>query len=364
MLKVNVNTKDLEDVLKKLEVIIPNKADNALLKSIKMKVFENDKLKLTSNSEDLSNVINATLKVDATGSGSLVLLELKDIMKSFKFFKEVRTQINQLDNKHVEIVNGDKKINIPVIDVDLFPVLENLEFKKSYDYKENKLYNRIMKVNYAKGKDESRICLTGIHFNKGDLVALDGFRMALSLDSTLYIDTPITIAPGTVDTLRKTLNKKKDYEMEIKINDEYIRFIYGDIILTSKLLDCEYFKYEKVLPDKTESFILDRKEMEDNLKFMYIHSKEDEFNTIKMILENNICQFKCNTINSIVTTDIEVKSNLEFEQCMNNKYLLDALKVIKSDDVKYDFTSSLNGFTLTDEDSIHFILPIRSEVNE
>ena len=138
-----------------------------------------------------------------------------------------------------------------------------------------------------------------------------------------------------------------------------VQFIYDGITLTSNLLEGDFFKYEEIIPKDMKTLELNRKELEDNLKFMYIHSKDNDHNLITMTLGEKIFKFECNTPDSIISTDIEVESNLEFEQTINNKYLIDALKVIKSDNVNYNFTSTLNPMTFSDEDSIHLILPVR-----
>lgn len=358
MLKLKVNTKEFEDVLKKLEVVIPKNPSISILESVKIEVEDNGQLYFTSS--DLEDTINANLEVEVISTGSLVLSGIKDIMKSVKFFTEWQTELNQLDLNTLEIINGDKKLKVPIFKVEDYPEFKVKEFVESYEYKENKLYERIMKVNYARLTDNSRPDLTGIHLNKNHLVALDGHRMALSLDDTLCINKSFTITLGTINALRKTLERRKDSNITIKTNDEYIKLIYGNISLTSKLLDCDYFKYEEILPKDNTKLEFDRKELEDNLKFLYIHSKDGKFNMITMELENQICSFKCVTEDSVVSTDLEIESNIEFNQNVNNKFLLDALKVIKSESVNYNITSEFNPLTISDDDSIHLILPVRT----
>lgn len=361
MLKLTVNTKELETVLKKLEVIIPNKPKLEILAGIKLVATSEGVLKLTSS--DLENTIVSTLDVNVDNEGELVLTGMKDIMKSIKFFTEWQTKLEQIKNDLV-IRNGDKKILVPILDIKEFPnVIDPLK-GKSYNYKENKLYERIMKVNYARGKDNTRPFTTGIHLNKNHLVALDGYRMALSKDDNLYINEPVTISNSTINALRKTLNRRKENNMNIILDDKHITFIYNDISLTSNLLECDYFKYEEVLPESPEIIKFDRKELEDNLKFLYIHSKGTDHNLIDIEVKNKIAKFKCTTQDSIISTDIEIDSNLKINQSVNNKYLIDALKVIKEDKVNYKFTSNLNPLCLVDSDSLHLILVIRRNENE
>ena len=172
MLKLIVNTRELESSLKKLEVIIPNKPEIEILAGIKLSATDDGVLKLTSS--DLKNTIVTTLDVNLLSKGDLVLTGLKDIMKSIKFFTEFNTEFTQISDKMLEIRNGDKKLKLQISDIRDYPEFKIKEFTDSYDYNESDLYNRIMKINYARYKSQERPNLTGINFNKQHLTTLDG----------------------------------------------------------------------------------------------------------------------------------------------------------------------------------------------
>lgn len=366
MLNLLVGTEQLENTFKKLEAVIPKKPSSQILKSVKLEV-DKDKLILTSS--DSVNTVISELDVTVINDGNLIINGVNDLMKSFKFFKESQTRlkISKSNKHHLEITNGDKRLLIPYTNINSYPdlKLDNIEYTEEVKYHENTLYQRIMKVNYARFKDNSRPTLKGIRFNKSDMVALDGARLALSLDDTLYINNSFTINEDMVSILRKTLNRRKNTKPEnneiiIKISDEYVNFKFDGIELISKLDDSDYFDYESILPKDTESVKFNKKKLEDNLKFLYIHSKEHRNNLIEFKLEKDNCKIISNSVNSIVESDIEIDNDLEFSNHINNKFLLDALKVIKSDDVIYKYTNGLNPITLSDENSIHLILPVRA----
>lgn len=360
MLNVMVNTKQLEDSLKKLEVIIPKKPKMKGLKCIRLEVT--DKVKLVST--DLKNIMIGELEdVIIESEGEILLSDIKDLMRSFKFFTEYQTRLEETKNT-LKITNGDKVIEIMLYNLELFPDTKITNEGKIYNYRQKKLYDRIMKVSYAMGNDPTRTNLNGIRFDNSVMVALDGYRLALSNDSVLSIDEGITVESEAIEALRKTLgrNDKNDSEMEIIVGKKYISFIYQNITLISKLNEGIYFDYKSVIDTskvELEELELDRRKLEDDLKFLFIHSKVCKFNTIKLEIKDKIFKYSCNTESSIVSTELEIDKDIKFINAMNNKYLLDALKVIKEDDIKFQFSTTYNPVFLKDSDSTHMILPIR-----
>lgn len=354
MLNIKVFTGELEDALKKVEILIPNKPKMEILNGVKLEVNKYDQLVIFST--DLENNIKVKLTPEIISKGSIVLSSIKDITKSIKFFTEKYTNLIQND-RNLEIINGDKRINVPLFETKEYPE----EFKNNKGevntYKENKLYNRIQKVNYARSKDDTRPHLTGICFNKSDIITLDGYRMSLNSDNELYINNPFTIKDSTIKILQKTLNRRWEWGVEIMSNKKYVQFKYDNVELTSSLIEGDYFKYEEIIPKDPNSITINKKQLEDNLKFLYVHTKGTEYNLLKFKLNNDILKFE-NALGS-VSTEINVKSNYEHFTGIDNKYLLDALKVIKEDDVNILFNSEFNPVSISIENELHLILPVR-----
>lgn len=124
-MKIKVNTKELQEIIKKLDYVRPN---NPLVKILEdIKVTANTDHTITFISTDLENTlkINA-IDFDIEEYGEGLLTNIKNIKKSFKFFKETYTTIN-FTNKEVELINGSKIIKNATNNLKDYP--ENYYFK-------------------------------------------------------------------------------------------------------------------------------------------------------------------------------------------------------------------------------------------
>jgi len=123
MLKCQINTKELETVLKKLDVIRPNKNKLKILETIKLEVKE-DNIKLITT--DLENELKATItdyKIEHPGV--IAIDNIKNILKSFKYFNAPYTEIVENENEII-LLNNKKSIKIVKMDAKEYP--QNIEF--------------------------------------------------------------------------------------------------------------------------------------------------------------------------------------------------------------------------------------------
>lgn len=356
MLDLIVNTKELEDTLKKIEAIIPKKPEIKILNGVKIEIKDNV---LSLEATDLKNTVYAKMQAEEFEEGNVVLSSIKDIVKSFKFFIECKTRLTQVDNSTIKIINGEKTIKLRLLDTEAFPALKKPEFDNTYyNYKENKLYNRIKEIDYARIKDETRPYLNGMYFNKTDIVAMDGYRLALNKDDTLSVEESFIMNPDCIDYLKKVLERKREEDIVIFTNNEYIKLDFDNIELVSKKVEGKYFDYEAVTDVDTKAVNFNKKKLEDNIKFLEVHNSSKK-GVMKISLKNSVANFEINTENGTITADMNTEKNVEIEQHFNNKFFLEALKNIKGEIVEYNFTRRYNPCMLKNENSIHLILPVR-----
>lgn len=361
MLKCKVNTRQFQESLKKLEVVIPNKTKLPILEGVKLSITDNA-IQLTAT--DLENYVTATIDdFNTEGQGLTVITNTKEIMKSFKFMKESYTEI-EVKNDDIIITNGNRNIKMKCEDVEEYPLEFTVsDIENTYTYNTKSLYNRIKKIDFARNKDDTRPILTGIHFNNEDMVTLDGYRIALNKDISLTVEKPFTIAPGTINFLNKTLNSKNEEKLLINVSEKYITFKYDNLTVTSRLLEGSYFNYKDVFLKEYSTIKLNTKKFKDNIEFLSIYTKgtESELTTADITKDN--LKFSVNTERGVFDTEDSINSDLDLTIGFNNKYMLDALKSIQEEEIEICLSGEYNPIQIKEgENSFYVVLPIRLDM--
>lgn len=358
MLKCKVNTREFQDAITKLEVVIPSRTALGILKTIKLSATD-DSIQLAAT--DLENHVTANIyDFQVESQGSILITNIKDIIKSFKFMKENYTEI-EVKKDEVIISNGNRNIKMKCESSEDFPKeFEIADIDNNYIYNTKSLHNRIKKIDYARAKNNTRPVLAGIHFNNADIVALDGFRIALNKDNTLTVVNPFTLTQSTVNFLTKTLNKNIEKELKIAVNDKHIVFEYDDLIVKSRLIADKFFNYKDILPKEYKNFTIDTKNLKENAEFLNVYTKGTKMELLKINITSDKLELQANTEKGIFNAINDINSEAELTTGLNNGYLLDALKVVDGKEIEIRFNGSINPIVITDrEGSEHLILPIR-----
>lgn len=358
MLKCKVNTKQFQESLKKLEVVIPNKTKLPILEGIKLSITNNS-IQLATT--DLENYVTATINdFNAEMQGSTVITNIKEIMKSFKFMKESYTEI-EVNNNDIIIINGNRNIKMKCENVDEYPSEFTVgELENTYTYNTKSLYNRIKKIDFARTKDDTRPILEGIHFNNEDMVTLDGYRIALNKDTSLTIEKPFTIAPGTINFINKTLNSKVENEVLISTNDKYITLKYDNLIVTSRLLEGKYFNYKDIFLREYSTIKLNTKKLKDNIEFLSIYTKGIKSELTTANITSSKLKLIVNTEQGLFDTEDNINSELDLTIGFNNKYMLEALKSIQEEEIEIRINRDITPIEIKEsENSFYIVLPVR-----
>lgn len=364
MLKCKINTKQLENALRKLEVIRPNIPDLKILENIKLETVENKIILTSTNLKDELQIYITDVAIEYPGV--ILLNNIKNLMKSFKYFKAIYTNI-ELHNSSIIITNDNKTVEIKSLDITEFPKNINIGLiENEYKYNTKDLYNRIKKIEHTTSKEDFiRPILEGIHFNNSDIVALDGYRLALSTDNNLNVNNSFTIASNTYKALLKLLDKKNKKDLIISHNDKYIRFKFDNMILTSELLEGEYYDYNQIIPrDHNTIITVNKKELLENNEFLSLYSKDVKYLTVWTITEDNL-NIKVNTAEGIYNTNNSITfEGEELTLGLNNGFVIDVLKSIEDEEIIIKFVSATSPILIETEKEKYLILPVRLENTE
>lgn len=323
--------------------------------------FKDEVVKLITIKNNSSDV--AIIEV-GNSSSSNSIYEIKnnvnELQKGLKFFKEGTTEIELKENTII-LTSGRKQVIVNIEKSNLKLDIKN-EYNNTFKFDFKDFKNRVDAIIPLRGKDSSRPMINGIHFNENHIVALDGFKLGVSIDNeTKNIVDPMTLTKSGTDYLVDIMKIVKSDDIIMNTNDNKVKFEFDNVKLISKLFEGSYVNYNDVLrksqDDTTIIKNMDINKLLDDIKFL--ESMADigrlENNILSGLLKNE------SSPKNKVKLPYGIVEGDEIDISFNLKYMRVVLNSIKklNDITTICFMGSLNPIMFRNEDSIYLLLPIR-----
>ena len=295
--------------------------------------------------------------------------KIADICKNIEYGCEINFSINK-DN--VTILANRSKFTLSMLPSIDYPKIESSNPKNSFKIEQNKLKKIINNVSFAMAQQDVRYYLNGMLFElkEGSISAVttDGHRLAVSqTDTDLSIEgTKQFIIPRkTVTELQKLLYDNNEI-INIDIDDNYIKFQIGNIILTSKLIDGKFPDYNRVIPIHNDKAAKINKE---DLRHALLRSSiisNEKFKGAKFLFSQDLLSIETQNSereNSKEELAIEY-NNGEMNIGFNISYILDILNIIHDEYINLELKSTDTSGIVKMEDSnkiksVYVVMPMR-----
>ena len=270
-----------DTLLKALNSVIKgvaSKTTNPILEGILIQTNENQ-VKLTTYDMELG--IEYIIDSDVKEQGSTVVnaIMFSEIIRKLPD-SEIYITLNS--NNLLEIECEGALYKLTTMNPDEFPELPKIEIENSIDLEQNMLKNMIRKTIFAVSTEENRPIFTGCLFevenNKLNVVAVDGFRLALR---SIYLPVKVNdfkaVIPGkTLNEINKILLDSFDH-VKIGIAKNQALFEMENCKVVTRTLDGEFLNYKSVIPSNWETRIRVNK-----------NSLQDSFERISLISASSI----------------------------------------------------------------------------
>ncbi len=339
------------------------------LKGILLKV-EGNELILTGS--DMDFTVISRIDVVEAEEGSLIV--------SAKFFSDV---VRKLPNAMVKAFSDDKnKLSITCLDshfnlvtasADEYPAIGGETFGRSFKVNNKVLRNLIGKVSFAASIDEKKGVLTGCLIKTGnsfvEMVALDGFRLALAKESSEVAEKMDIVVPARIlNEISKLLSENESaQEVDVSIEEKKIRISTSDVTMVSRLLDGEFIRYIDILPKiyKTR-VIVSREEFQSSLERASLFVAEGKNNLIKLKIGEDGIEISSRNdygnVNELLPAELEGDP---LEIGFNSRYLMDAIKAVSDEEISLEMTNSLSACVIKQVENssyLYLVLPVRLSV--
>ena len=233
---------------------VASKTTMPILEGILIQTNDNE-IKLTTY--DLELGIEYVMECDVKEQGSTVVNAI--------MFSEI---IRKLPDTEIHITLNDKNLleiecegslyKLATMNPEEFPELPKIEVENSIEIEQNTLKNMIRKTIFAVSTEESRPIFTGCLFevenNKLNLVAVDGFRLALR---SIYLNKQSNnfsaVIPGkTLNEVNKIISDSFE-PVKIGVAKNQALFEMDNCKIVTRILDGEFLNYRSVIPNNWET---------------------------------------------------------------------------------------------------------------
>ena len=342
-----------------------------ILSNVKIEANSSE-LRLNATDMDIDVVETIPAEVSSDGATTVSAHILYDIIR--KLPEGSQLEFDSSGEGQVVLTSGRSQFTLPCLPVEEFPIISGGELEHSFSLDGSELRALIDKTRFAISTEETRYYLNGIYLHKAvnqnvnvlRSVSTDGHRLALGeLDlPSGATDIPGVIIPRkTVTEFRKLIDEHED-EITIHLSSSKIKFEFGEVILTSKLIDGTFPDYERVIPTGNDKEF----EVESNLLASAVDRvasiSNEKSRAIKLSVNGSKLTLSASSPGQgSAKEELEIDyKNEDSEIGFNAVYLMDILRQIESEIVQVSFYDAASPTILRgaeDPKTIFVLMPMR-----
>ena len=361
-----------DNILKALNSVVKavaSKTTMPILEGILIQTNDNE-IKLTTY--DLEIGIEYVMECEVKEQGSTVVnaIMFSEIIRKLP---DTEIYITLNENNLLEIECEGALYKLTTMNPEEFPELPKIEVENSIDLEQNMLRNMIRRTIFAVSNEENRPIFTGCLFevenNKLNVVAVDGFRLALR---SIYLQNKVSdfkaVIPGkTLNEINKILQDSFEH-IKIGIAKNQALFEMENCKVVTRILDGEFLNYKSVIPSSWETRIrVNKNNLQNSFERISLISassieKEKKY-PVKVAIDIGKMTISCTNQTGEAKEEIYVSTEgKNIEAGFNPKYFLDSLKAIDDEEVFVEFGTSISPClvkSVENNEYVYMILPIR-----
>ncbi len=259
-MKLSIDRATLVKALAHVQSIVEKRNTIPILANVLLQA-DGDNLSLSATDMDLQVVESISAKVSQGGATTTPAHTLYDIVR--KLPDGVMIDLAGGNNASMlTLTAGRSNFKLGCLPVADFPQLSGDDLAMRFTLSPTELKGLIDRAKFAMSTEETRYYLNGMYMHAATgsflrTVATDGHRLArieMSLPDGASEIPGVIIPRKTVTELRKLLDENAS-SVEVAVSAAKIQFKFGNVRLTSKLIDGTYPDYERVIPAANENML-------------------------------------------------------------------------------------------------------------
>ncbi len=319
---------------------------------------------------DIEIEISASIPVE-DGEERSVTVGARKILDILRALPEGAEVSAVLQDKRMQVRSAKSRFSLQTLAAEDFPRMAPPEGDAvSFRLAQGVLKRLFALVQYAMAQQDIRYYLNGLLMvvEGGELrvVATDGHRLAFATKQVV----PEELGRQEVILPRKTvleltrLLADGDEQIEIQLSSNQARFVFGDTVFVSKLIDGKFPDYNRVIPKQQNRLITVKREQIQHALQRAAILTNDKFRGVRWILSENSLRVSCsNTEQEEAQEELDIEYSGEaLDVGFNVSYLLDVLNHLTVDEVQWALGDANSSALLTipgQDDFKYVVMPMR-----
>jgi DNA polymerase-3 subunit beta len=319
-------------------------------------------------------------QVEGTGQITAPAHTLYEIVRKLPEGADVSLSYTGEDPR-LQVQAGRSKFNLPVLPAGDFPVMSSEGLSGPIAIDTADLIRLIDKTRFAISTEETRYYLNGLYLHvvvedgvqKLRAVATDSRRLALAEMPAPegYAGAPGVIIPRkTINEVRRLLDDAGE-SVTMSVSAQKVRFGFGHVAMTSKVIDGSFPPYERVIPrDNTRIMMIDNTLFGAAVDRVATISNEQS-RAVRLSVETGRMTLTVRNMDAgQAVEELEVDYEGEpFEIGFNARYLIDLTGQVGGEMAEFRFAEHSGGATMldptlvldpTDAGAQYVLMPLRA----
>jgi DNA polymerase-3 subunit beta len=331
------------------------------------------RMTLTATDLDIAVVEAVEAEIAQPGATTAPAHPLYEIVRKLPDGVQVELRLDA-ERGRMAIVAGRSRFTLACLPREDFPAASADEMPHRFEIEAGELARLIDKTRFAISTEETRYYLNGIYLHAADsnqvsmlrAVATDGHRLAsaeLPVPHGAERIPGIIIPRKTVAELRKLIDEVEG-SVTIGLSETKIRFAFGHVTLTSKLIDGTFPDYARVIPTVNDKVLeVEGKSFAEAIDRVATISTEKS-RAVKLNLDRDrLIVSVTSPENGSAQEELPVSYGAEpLEIGFNARYLLDIASQINGESARF-LLSDAHSPTLVrdcgDDHALYVLMPMR-----
>lgn len=376
-MKISIQRSQLLQAIQNVQKAVSSKSTIPVLSGIKMAV---DATGVRLTATDLEIGIETHVPTHIEDEQIVQVMEEGAIVLSARFFGDI---VRKMPGKVVEIEvkqnyltiirSGKSEFNLHGLDHEEFPRLPQVNSSQAFSIQSDILKDMIRQTSFAVSGEEIRPVLTGVMFSlkEGNLkfVATDSHRLATResvVEAPEGLNFTNVIVPGKSLNELGRLLADDDSLVDVLVAENQVLVKMDKTNFYTRLIDGQYPDISRIIPTTFKTGLtVNAKQLFDAIERSSLIAKENQNKDVRFNIKSSHLEIAANSPDvgkvSEQIDDVNITGD-ELLIAFNSKFMLDALRVIDSQEVLVEFTGSMSPFLVKIPDNtryLHLVLPVR-----
>jgi DNA polymerase III subunit beta len=371
-MKLTIERAQLLRTLGHVQSVVERRNTIAILSNVLIRAGDG-KLALSATDMDLEIAGSVPAQVGGNGTTTAPAHTLYDIVRKLPEGAQVEIAASG-DKGSMSVRAGRSVFSLACLPPEDYPLMASGDLPYAFTLAAGDLKRLIDRTRFAISTEETRYYLNGIyvHAAKSDGVAMlravatDGHRLArmeLPLPEGAAGMPGVIVPRKAVTELRKLLDEVSE-DVTISLSETKIRFVLGDTVLTSKLIDGTFPDYDRVIPTGNDKILeVVCKDFAAAVDRVSTISTEKS-RAVKLSVERgNLTLSATSPENGTASEEIEARYTASpIEIGFNSRYLLDIAQQIEGEGARFAIADAASPTLVrdsTDTSALYVLMPMR-----